>query len=135
GLHTLTGHDGAVHCVAFSADGRLLASAGADRRIRIWDVSTGAELQRCLASPGTVRALAFSADGKLLASAGDFHVRSLRLWDVQRGLEVDQSFFNHTPMNAVAFSPDGKTVVSALAQGGLVFWDAATGRPLRQVGT
>jgi WD40 repeat protein len=133
GLHTLTGHEGAVLCIAFSADGRLLASAGADRRIRIWDVSSGEELQRCYISAGTVRALAFSADGQFLASAGDFHVRSLRLWIVKRGLEVDQSFFNHTPMTAVAFSPDGKTVVSAMAQGGLIFWDAATGRPLRRL--
>jgi WD40 repeat protein len=45
-LHRLRGHGSEVHCVAFSADGNILASGGGDKLVRVWDVSTGKELRR-----------------------------------------------------------------------------------------
>src|SRR5438045_5473401 len=75
-LLTLEGHSAYVNAVAFSPDGKLVASASGDRTIRLWDSATGASLQTL---EGHSDWVAFSPDGKLVASAsGD---RTVRLWD------------------------------------------------------
>ena len=87
-VHTLTGHlGGYVGGVAFSPDGRLLASGGADRKVWLWDLATGHE-QRILTSDthtagGGVLGVAFSPDGRLLASCGE--QGTVRVWDLAPG--------------------------------------------------
>ncbi|MEW6291661.1 MAG: hypothetical protein AB1545_17660, partial [Thermodesulfobacteriota bacterium] len=75
-----TGHTGSVSAVAFSPDGKTLASGSRDNTLRLWDVATGEARQVFTGHTGSVSAVAFSPDGKTLASgSGD---NTLRLWDV-----------------------------------------------------
>ena len=65
-----TGHSGSVLCVAFTGDGRLLASGGADRTVRVWSTEDGEELVSYSGHGHPVRSVAFSPDGRSLYSGG-----------------------------------------------------------------
>ena len=77
----LTGHTSTVCSVAFSPDGKTLASGSGDDTIRLWDVATGRQIGNPLTGhTSSVYSVAFSPDGKTLASGSDDG--TIRLWDV-----------------------------------------------------
>src|SRR5204863_5086126 len=121
----------------FSPDGRLIASAGWDNTVRIWDAASHRQVALLRGHTGQVHAVAFSPDGRLLASVA--YDQTVRLWAVRStpgrwetvailpGALADQ--------RGVAFSPDGKTVAAATAEGSIQLWDVgawrAAGAPRR----
>jgi WD40 repeat protein len=120
-----TGHQGAVNSVAFSPDGRTLASASQDRTIKLWAVDTR-QLKATLQGHGdAVLAVAFSPDGKTLASAGAD--QTVRIWDVFRGQELKRLNGHEGQVDAVAFAPQGATVASGGQDGTVRLWGASTG--------
>src|SRR5262249_60501393 len=104
----LEGPTGAVQCVAFSRDGKRIATGSYDHTVRLWDAATGKELRRFEGHRAGVESVAFSPDGALLASGGSDD--AARAWEAATGKEVwrweggRQSMYVH----AVVFSPDGR---------------------------
>ncbi len=118
-----------VLAMGFSPDGKVLASGGDDRVIRLWEPGTGRPLRR-FPHDWTVKCLAFSPDGKTLA-VSDYTM--VVLLDAGKGT-VRLQLRGHTPVvRTLAFSPDGKRLVSGGDDHVLILWDVATGKPIRRL--
>jgi WD40 repeat protein len=122
-------HVQGVSCVAFSPDGKLLASTGGDKIIRLYDLENDKEVGRLEGHSGFIRTVTFSPDGKLLASAGDDH--AVFVWDVATRKQLRQVGRHAEHLRTVAFAPDGKTLVSSGFDEHIGLWDTATGKELQ----
>ena len=126
---TLT-HGNAVGAIAFSPDGRILATASADGTLRLWDVAKGGLLSAPVRHEKTIRALAFSPDGRIVATASDDG--AMRQWDATTGVAVGNASLHGSPVTAVCFSPDGNQLATASRSGASGLWEATTGRAIRE---
>jgi len=124
----LLGHTEQVYSVAFSPDGRLLASGAADYAIYLWDVATGKALRTLHGHQGTVKAIAFSPDGKLVASGSADH--TVRLWSLAASQPINILTGHTDDVGALAFSPDGATLLSGSLDYSARLWSVGRGETL-----
>lgn len=137
-LPQTTGYPYSVKSVAFSPNGRLLAT-GSVVTIKLWEVETGAEVHTLRGHTDWVWGVAFSPDGRLLASASLDH--TAKIWEIETGKEI-RTLHTSAQVWSVAFSPDGRLLVTGdgspwpnpkRPKGGFAQikgWEVATGREL-----
>lgn len=123
---TLTGHSSVINSVAFSPDGKTLASGSGDNTVKLWDVQTGALKQTLTGHSDLVGSVAFVLDGKMLASGSADN--TIRLWDIQTGTAVLKKTLNgHCRGCKDAVSLDGKMLASASDDNVVKVWNVQTG--------
>jgi WD40 repeat protein len=120
---------GTVSSLAFSADGKLLASGHDDNTVTIWNVASGKAIQPLNGHTGKICSVAFSPDGQVLASGS--YDKSVRIWNVATGTEVIDHIDPQQEVKRVAFSPDGKLVASCNGKETVRIWDVASGKETR----
>jgi WD40 repeat protein len=126
----LHGHAQGVCGLAYSADGKWLASGSADADIELWDTVALQSIQSLTGARAQACGLAFAPDGKLLAAGGR---DAIILWDARSGQEVRRLVGHAGVVFSVDFAPDGRTVVSGGEDGGLKLWNPQTGQELPQL--
>ncbi len=120
----LTGHKDRVNCVAFSPDGKWLATG--DKKARIWDTATGGEVLTLDGHIFSIESVAYSPDGKRLATGGMDGIAMI--WDLVTGKEVFKLYGYTESIASVVFSPDGKWLATGNEDKTARIWDAVTGK-------
>jgi eukaryotic-like serine/threonine-protein kinase len=127
-LRTFRGHTDGVWSVAYSPDGRLIATGSSDHTAKIWNAATGLELHTLKGHHDWVGGIAFFPDGRRIVTGSSD--QTARIWDVATGNEL-KILVGHTHwITSVAVSPDGQRIVTGSHDNTARIWDAASGKHL-----
>jgi serine/threonine protein kinase len=127
----LTGHEGTVASLAFSADARRLLSGGSDGTARLWDVESGKQIACFRPNARSILSVALAPDGRRALFGCDSH--QAWLWDLSRQSE-QSCFAGHTlPITCVAFSPDGRRALTGSQDRTIRLWHVGAGRELLRI--
>lgn len=129
-VHELKGHTETIYAVAFSPDGKILATGSFDKSARLWDVAGGNEIKKFAGPAGhqdLVLCVGFSPNGKTLATGSQD--KTAKVWDIPTDKHL-RAFAHADAVNALALSPDGKVLAGAGKDGLVKLWNPADGKAL-----
>lgn len=118
------GHTSAVHCIAVSGDGHLLASGSSDGKIKLWNLETGTLVRSLTGHQGAVQALAISPDGRQLISASQD--AKLGIWDLEQGQLIAMVSAHTEAITSLAMNREGSLAITGSLDRTAKIWDLQT---------
>jgi WD40 repeat protein len=122
-------HQDSVRSISYSPNGKILASAGNDKIVKLWDIKLGRELHTLNGHQKDVNSVSYSPNGKILASASDD--QTIKLWDAVSGRELRTLRGHRGGVTKISYSPDGKTLASSSLDKTVKLWNIETGHEIR----
>ncbi|MGJ3252693.1 MAG: protein kinase domain-containing protein [Elainellaceae cyanobacterium] len=137
-IHTLLGHSGAVSAIAISPNGQWLASGGADRSIKLWDLQSGMLVHTFAGRSlwfgdghrDRISSLQFASDSSQVLSGSDDG--TIKLWDINTRQCIASLTGQGWIVASIALSPDGQLLVSGSADGSVTLWNMANREPIER---
>jgi WD40 repeat protein len=129
----LKGHTALIYSVAFSPDGKLLATAGFDNVVKLWEWPSGKEVRTLAGHTGPVYCVAFHPNGTMLAS-GSLD-KTIRLWNVADGKMIREIKGHTDIVDSIAFNKDGKLLASGSSDKTVRIWNPDDGKEVKNLGT
>lgn len=128
-LHTLSGHHRNIHYIAFSQNGKYMASASSDKTIMLWDAHTYKLLRILAGHMDEINHLAFSNDCNYIASASND--KTIKVWNAKTG-KCEMILSGHNDgVKVVSFSPNNKLLASASDGNTIKIWDVESQQPIQ----
>lgn len=124
---TLQGHSNRISSMAFSSDGRTLATVGRDQTVKLWDLASGKERATLRGQMGSLSAVAFSGDDLTVAYAS---VDQIKLWNPVNGQQRANLMGHTNQIATVTFSNDGRTLASAGYDNTVKLWEVSSGKEI-----
>src|SRR2546421_282395 len=125
-LHTYHGHSDRIDALAWSPDGKLIASASDDATVQVWNATTGRTIFTYRGHRLGVKTVAWSPDGKRIASGSED--KTVQVWDAATGGNIVAYYTHGDKVNSLTWSPGGTHIASASDDATVQVWDASTGR-------
>ncbi len=123
------GNSRIIYSIAFSPDGRFIASGGVDNTLKLWSLEDGSTVKTFKGHRNFVNSVAFSPDGRRLASASEDG--TVKLWDIEDGSCLNTLKGHQDSVWSVAFFPDGERLASGSTDGTIRLWQTSAGLPYR----
>ena len=117
--------------LAYSPDGKVMASGSADNIIRLRDAQTGEIINTLRGHTDAISAIAYSPDGKVIASGSDDH--TIRLWNAQSGENINILNGHTSWVSTIAYSPDGAVIASGSGTSNIRLWDSRSGEKINNL--
>jgi WD40 repeat protein len=125
-LNTIVGDGSYINYLVMTPDGKSLLSSSADKKIKIWDFSTGKEIRTLIEASIPINYFAISSDWQTLATGGTGN--TIAIWDFDSGKKIRTLKGHSSYVNYVAISPDGNKLASASADNTIKIWDLSSGK-------
>ncbi|EFH85024.1 serine/threonine-protein kinase [Ktedonobacter racemifer] len=126
-LFTYRGHSNYVDAVAWSPDGKWIASGSRDKTVQVWNASDGSHVFTYQGHTNYVASVAWSPDGKWIASASGYGYNTVQVWNANDGSHVFTYRGHINYVASVAWSPDGKRIASGSADNTVQVWNTNDG--------